>query len=637
MGRLRGVPLGRVLGVAMVALAASFAVLATSPALVAGHAQLVSSTPGSGALVATAPTEARLVFSEPAEPGYASVDLLDGRGAVMGIRLGTLDASDPRTLVVPLPALADGAYSLAWRAVSAADGHSTSGFVRFAVGTTPLPEGVGAYDPGSGGDIHSGHSGTTALAETQGRAGSYLGSMLAFGFALLAAVVVAPVFGRVPAALVFGQAAALLVAGFGSALLGLVAGEAFTTGEEPSASALGSLAYLVESRTGLLILGRILIAIPAAIVVFLLARSRPRLALTVGGVAAAGCIALTSAGSHAAAFGSLAPIAAQAFHIAGASVWLSGIVLLAAGVLARGFSREQVPQLVRRFSALALVAIGLLSATGIYSVWVETGQLLSLDTDYGRVLAVKIALFVLAIGIGALNYLEAPRALVERMPFVQRVSAEAVLGVAIVVATALLASGSPPAGIRPVELAPAAATAAASSGGVASDVAGLGVQPARPGPNRFTARLDDEPPPGARAELRLQRLDVDEGTTVLELVRAEGTDAVYGTAGGDLPRDSRWDATVVVHDANGLELGRSRFAFALDATAVSEGRLLPPIDPALAVAIALIALGVLALSYALAGGRLPRTDAAASRVSMLAGGAAAMVVGTIMTFGGPRP
>lgn len=609
------------------------------PAVAAGHSQLVSSTPGSGELVATAPSEARLVFSEPAEPGYTSADLLDGQGRVLAERLGTLDPTDARELIVPLPPLTDGAYSLAWRAVSAADGHATSGFVTFAIGTTPLPPGVGGYDPGSSGDIHAGHSGTTAFAETQGRATSYLGWMLAIGLALLGLVVLRPAVGSVPVGLVLTQAAALLAGGLGSGLLALSSSEAFTSSTDApaSGSAVDTLGYLMSSRTGVLLLTRTVLGVAAAVAVFLAARSRPRLGLWLALVASGLGIALTVAGSHAAAFTAIAPVVAQGLHMAAAGVWLGGVVALAGGLASGGLKRADLPAIVPRFSALAIVSVGLLSVTGIYAMWLETGQILSLDSGYTTVLDVKILLFLGAIGIGALNYLERPRSLVARLPFGRRVSVEAVLGVCVVIATALLASGSPPAGVRPIQIAPAAADAVPANGPVAG--ATFGIEPARPGPNRYTVTLQGDIPATATVELRLRRLDADQGISTLALTRIEGSGIMYGAPGGLLPANSSWDATVAVRDSSNLTLGNSqrRFTFALDDSGISEGRALPLLDPALALALLLLALGVLALAYAVGGGRLPRTDAVASRVSLLAGGAAAVVVGIVMTFAGPHP
>ncbi len=48
---------------------------------VAAHSQLVTSVPGAGVVLREAPTELRLVFSEPLEDDFTSAELLDFWGA----------------------------------------------------------------------------------------------------------------------------------------------------------------------------------------------------------------------------------------------------------------------------------------------------------------------------------------------------------------------------------------------------------------------------------------------------------------------------------------------------------------------------------------------------------------------------
>ena len=169
-----------------------------------GHSQLVSSSPGAGETVLVAPTEIRLVFSEPVEPRYTSLDLLDTVGKAILVGVGAPDPADARVLVAPIPAgtvLADGVYTVNWRALSAADGHATDGFVTFGLGAAATGGHSGhdgtASSGGSGG-LHSGHSGGAAIAEIQGKVLAYGGTMLAFGLAILGWLVLRPALGRVP-------------------------------------------------------------------------------------------------------------------------------------------------------------------------------------------------------------------------------------------------------------------------------------------------------------------------------------------------------------------------------------------------------------------------------------------------------
>jgi hypothetical protein len=205
----------------------------------------------------------------------------------------------------------------------------------------------------------------------------------------------------------------------------------------------------------------------------------------------------------------------------------------------------------------------------------------------------------------------------------------------VLLAAGNLASGSPPAQEIPIAIAPAESSVAATIP-IAFDV-----QPGRPGPNRFGASLPAALPAGSRVELRLLRLDASTGETRIAL---HPVDTGSGTAsttrfaadGGLLQAQSRWDASVVVAGADGREVARQRFTFTLDDASISEGRQVPPVDPVLVVAIVLLLLAVLGISYTLGGGSLPRVNPASSRTAVLAGGVVAGALGLVLLLGGAR-
>jgi methionine-rich copper-binding protein CopC len=169
------------------------------------HAQLVASSPGAGEVVAEAPSQLVLVFSEELEEGFSSFDLTDADGATIATRQGTVDPEDSFQLVGDLPPLADGVYQVRWRSLSAADGHTASGFFSFGVGDV-------AAVPGGG----SGHEAFRPDALTvAGRWVGYLGLLAGFGLPILAVVVLrhAPRAGivRLLGGLMILSAAAVLV------------------------------------------------------------------------------------------------------------------------------------------------------------------------------------------------------------------------------------------------------------------------------------------------------------------------------------------------------------------------------------------------------------------------------------------
>ena len=106
----------------------AFALIAT-PAL--AHAQLEKATPPVGGTVASA-SEIRLEFSEGVEPKFTKVSLT-GPGGAVPLGAAKTEPSNQAVLIVPIAkALAAGAYSVHWQAVSV-DTHHTQGTFEFTV------------------------------------------------------------------------------------------------------------------------------------------------------------------------------------------------------------------------------------------------------------------------------------------------------------------------------------------------------------------------------------------------------------------------------------------------------------------------------------------------------------------------
>ncbi len=103
--------------------------LGGTPAALA-HAFLERAVPAVGSAVA-APSALRLRFTEAVVPHFCTVQVLDGRGqAVAAGAPGAAD--DGRTLVVALPKLAPGPYTVVWHA-TAGDTHKTEGRFGFSI------------------------------------------------------------------------------------------------------------------------------------------------------------------------------------------------------------------------------------------------------------------------------------------------------------------------------------------------------------------------------------------------------------------------------------------------------------------------------------------------------------------------
>ncbi len=620
--------LGRRLRV--VAAAFILAGIASSAAPVAlGHAQLVTSSPAAGAVLAESPAELRLVFSEPLAPDLTSLDVVDATGAVILDRAGEIDPAEPFALVVAAPNLDEGVFTVRWRTLSTADGHPAEGFFTFGVGDV-----ADLMPAGSGGAAASADRDPIVIG---GRWLVYAGLIGAVGVTLFHWLVIRA--GPMPRGLIRLLAIGLGVAGAATLVLALRA--ALDVGD------IG--AYLFGGRSGQLQLARAAVTALGAAAAVLIPPAWAVRVLAVSGLAG---IALLVAAGHASALSDPAAVLTGIVHVAAVAAWAGGL----AGMLALVFRpslltdgaapglRDAVP----RFSAIGIVAIGLAGATGIYSAWAETGEILPLGTEYGRALLLKTAAVAIAVAIGALNYLDGGR----RPRWLAGV--DSLLGVeGGVVAVALLLTASlavtPPTDEpRGVAIAPVPD----AFGEVLPNMR-MEVAPGRPGVNRITVNTTDALAASGGLDLTLDRLETGESTRIpLTLAGLEGMGDMEGMDHGGmvernddgtvdwyadaivLPADSSWEAGVhVLASSTGNELARQRFSFALDADGIAEGQVTALVTPGSVVAFGLVIAGALSLGLALGGVPLPRCDARTSRWALTVGGALSLGLGLVMGIG----
>ena len=120
----------------LIAAAVAALIVARSTATTAeAHAALVRSEPSAGAHLDTPPGEIRMWFAEPLETSYTGADLLDAKGnPVSGASVAIAPRDDQELILTPPADLPDGPYTVAWRTLSAADGHTMSGYFGFRIG-----------------------------------------------------------------------------------------------------------------------------------------------------------------------------------------------------------------------------------------------------------------------------------------------------------------------------------------------------------------------------------------------------------------------------------------------------------------------------------------------------------------------
>ncbi|KVF24737.1 copper homeostasis periplasmic binding protein CopC [Burkholderia cepacia] len=116
----------------LAAVAAAGTIVAAAPVAASAHGKLESAAPAAGSTVDTAPDTLRLAFNEDLEPTFSSVKVSDANGNAVTQEKAKVDASNPRVMIIAMPKLAPGAYTVQWVAMTA-DAHRTKGAYTFRV------------------------------------------------------------------------------------------------------------------------------------------------------------------------------------------------------------------------------------------------------------------------------------------------------------------------------------------------------------------------------------------------------------------------------------------------------------------------------------------------------------------------
>jgi copper transport protein len=90
-------------------------------------------------------------------------------------------------------------------------------------------------------------------------------------------------------------------------------------------------------------------------------------------------------------------------HLLAMATWVGGLVILLAAVLPRQID-DDVPGLLKRFSAVAFVSVTVLAVTGSYAAWRGIGTVHAVfTTTYGWLVVAKVALFAGVLAVANLS------------------------------------------------------------------------------------------------------------------------------------------------------------------------------------------------------------------------------------------
>ncbi|MFD5785800.1 copper resistance CopC/CopD family protein [Streptomyces sp. NPDC127037] len=387
-------------------LGAVFGLLLAVASPASAHAALTGSDPQDGAVVATAPKEVTLTFSEQVALGKDSIRVLDPSGKRADTEAAPRDLHSGSTVkygVALRGSLPDGTYTVAWQAVSA-DSHPVSGAFTFSIGA-PSETTVALPDNEAGG-------GLVGTLYDIARYAAYAGFIVLAGGAAFVLACWQRGAGARPLQRLVVRGWMTLTA---ATLAMLLLRSAYTgSGKLGDVLDLDGLKAVLDTKPGAALVSRLLLLGASALFVAVLfgtyaKREDPRekkdltFGLAIGGAVIAAGIAGTWALAEHASTGIQPGIAmpVDVLHLLAVAAWLGGLVALLTALYR---TPDLTSAAVRRFSTIAFVSVLVLVATGVYQSWRQVGTWSALtDTGYGQLLLVKVGLVAVLVGIASVS------------------------------------------------------------------------------------------------------------------------------------------------------------------------------------------------------------------------------------------
>ncbi len=397
------------------------------------HANLLKASPEPSQALDAPPERVIIWFTEPIEPAFSSIAVLDARGTDVTEGDTTFDTTEPTAMWVPLVQVEPGTYTVVWKNVSSVDGHKATGSYLFSVGE-PLGTGrqtdiaeqpiiQSPFDPIIRWIIYIGIAVFAGgllfellIATRVARAEDEYQS-LSFAFAVsnrfssiaLTAIIV----------VILAQIAQI-------ALQSAIAFDDAAAAIDPTRV----FDVLTQSDWGRFWSWRFTAAVLAALTLFTATQTRKTdasslkddeldelafttespfgiAALAIGGI----YLLLISLTSHNAATPTdirWFAITTDLIHVMAATTWVGGIAYLLVASIHAIRSDDQIFRTVllrfaTRFAPLAIFATTVLVASGIVSSLMQVTIPEAFNTPYGRVLGAKIFLLAILIGLATRN------------------------------------------------------------------------------------------------------------------------------------------------------------------------------------------------------------------------------------------
>lgn len=538
----------------------------------AAHGYIVRTIPQDSAVLDHAPTRIQIWFSENLEARFSSLSLSNDKGETFDLTDNGLSSTNLAQLSARLPAvLPDGAYIVMIRAAFASDGHVVNQPLLFWIGSQ-----TGSLTP------NQESTRDANLLEIGWRSVALPAFNVLFGVLLLYQVVLLPGWGntrykagglppRVMRRLTLLLWVAVILAGTSTIAAVLQQSMSLFVTDLPAVlrDRLWSIVLEGTQIGGVLKLRLLLIAFAAAVQIgatYIAVRSPEFVtALWMVNMIVAGAILGTlSISSHAAGtpLWAFPSVPVDWLHLLANSAWVGGLIGLSVVLpvaltpLGQADRQSALLAVLRRFSPLGIISVGLLITTGLYSALIQIPQAVDLTTTgYGRTLIAKVLLIVPLLLIGLYHHLIVTtgrlKTWAERFHLSERVAnlaaslrLESGIGIGVLLIAGVLAASPPP--VPPSARANNVPTQTAIVAGLQISLA---LDPAASGTNSYTVTLsrDGKSLDGAQVnQVRLQFVYPSLDKRSRSLTLDDAGSGTYVNAGPELERSGEWQAWVDV-------------------------------------------------------------------------------------------
>jgi len=418
-----------------------------------GHPFLLDSEPPQGQNVAVGTTQIITHYSEAVEIDFSELKIYDSNGNQVDNR-DTAYYNAESSLVITTSPLEDGVYTIASKVLSKVDGHLVHAAIIFAAGDVQIDTSLLESQE---------QSETTFIPESIARFPGLVGQTIVLGGVIASIAIWSTGQTR------FKEQIALIESSFkakyskviGLGIIAVFASNFIMLGVQTWRLETSPL-DIIETTFGSTWLTRMILTIILIGIWFWIERKnqisiKTQLPMLVFALA---LIATTTMMGHGASTEMAPPIILDYIHNLLSSIWIGGVIFLGFVVLPSitkldGTVRDKITiSLIPRFSAMIIIALGILIITGPTLLWFLDSNVSSLtDSTYGKLIMLKIAIASLMIAFGGfyqIRFIQQAKKDLKSTAVFKKLKIplrfEAGLGIALLAVVALLVNSSLPAG-----------------------------------------------------------------------------------------------------------------------------------------------------------------------------------------------